>query len=197
MTYEDAYDLASKVPGWFSEYDFGKLYELLQENPPGVVLEVGSFLGRSAVFISCFRPVVCIDPWKLGPWFRRKISGLRPEVDLSGEDFSFLFQEYAIQNNPFGHRITPIKAKDDAVWDEWSHGPIGLLHLDHEHTDEAVYKSLHGWQKHLLPDAKMYLHDSHLEAVAKGIRRSGVRVLHTVRESKALPVVCVWPKLHI
>lgn len=189
--FEEAYGRASQIQGWFSRADFEKLHELLTATIDGCVLEVGSFLGRSTAFISHYHPVICIDPWRLGPKWAEALKKRGVEVDARGSSFYSAFERFAMTENPFGSRVVAIRKCDYDVWPAWG-GRIGLMHLDHLHTENAVFNSLRAWRRHLSPGAKVYVHDSNVPDVMKGIKRSGIEILEVVAASEFQPAVCAF-----
>jgi hypothetical protein len=187
MTFEEAWSICLKIPGWFSKEDAMKLWDLTSGLTD--VVEIGSFLGRSATLLSCvetIESVTCIDPWIAGPKMQKCI------YNKTNSDKSFfdLFSEFTSCTTNC-HKIRRIQAFDYDVCESWEH-KIEFIHLDHLHTEAAVFNSLVLWKRHLLPKAKVMIHDSNLIEVMNGIERSGITIEHIVKESIFEPAICSW-----
>ena len=184
------YEKINHVPGWFSFEDAVTIYECMPSD--GLVVEVGSFAGKSSRFISFFADVICIDPLKsTNDHF---ISCVKRAVGSETVDGNFesLFYKYAIKENENGHRVKIIKNYDFDVWDSWSYGKIGLLCIDHHHSERSVCESLVNWRKNLTKDAFVVVHDAMHKGVLAGIASSNICVHKVVRESLYCPAVCKW-----
>lgn len=201
MTFEENYKRIEHIPGWFSKEDCQAMWGLMQQHKEGLVVEIGSFMGRSATFISAMHNVICIDPWKIGKgqahdlYNKIKLEDKKSqpiEADLEIENFYHIFKKYAITENEYGYRVGSIIEYDYKLWDTWSLGKIGLLHLDHKHTEDAVYNSLLNWRRHLLPSATIFIHDMNFKNVAKGVAKSMIHIQKRIRSSLYEPVICRW-----
>lgn len=201
MDLEKAYNKSKNIPGWFSLEDARALMELLI-NSSGKIVEVGSFLGKSAVFTSCFKPVVCIDPWKANDALKNKIiEGLgenyKNDKILSKGNFYHLFEKFAIKENEFGYNVTAIKKPDTEVFNNWNGGKIGVLFLDHNHTYDSVMASLLGWKPHMAQDGKILIHDSNWIVIKNAINASKIFQCKIYSESLFKPMLCFWPSIKI
>lgn len=201
MTFEENYARIEHIPGWFSKEDCLALWDLMQKHEKGLVVEIGSFLGRSATFISALHHVICIDPWRIHPRRIPKVyEKIRAEdtkteimeIDPESNTLYPLFEKYAIKENEFGYRVGTIQGCDHTIWDQWSLGKIGLMHLDHEHSNNAVYNSLINWRRHMLPNAPILIHDMGYLDIDVGVARSMIHIEKRVRDSMFHPIVCRW-----
>ncbi len=50
--FEEAFDVADAIPGWFDQVSAAAFWAVIHEIRPRSVVEIGSFLGRSTVFIA-------------------------------------------------------------------------------------------------------------------------------------------------
>lgn len=68
MTFRDIVRDIYHVPGWLSEPEASVLYDAALSTPPdGVIVEIGSFAGRSTRLLAATgRTVFCVDPLELG-----------------------------------------------------------------------------------------------------------------------------------
>ena len=194
MEFETIYKVIENIPGWFSKEDAKILMNLIIKCKHEVV-EVGSFFGKSATFISHFKNVTCIDPWIANEGLKKKIKTLGLEVEANG-DFSHIFKLFAIEKNKHGKKIRIIQKPDYQVFDKWE-SKVGILFLDHHHTYEAVMKSLFGWKKHMCKYGKILIHDSNWKEVKKGIDDSGIHQYKSYKNSIYEPMLCSWDKIKI
>lgn len=189
------YEKVEHVPGWFSFEDAVALYNCIPEE--GIVVEVGCFCGKSARFISSFIDVVCIDPLKSYNDHFLSCARRVTDSEIDNGDFECFFKQHAILDNENRHRIQLIKKCDFDVWSNWKYGKIGLLYIDHEHTENSVFESIVNWEKHLTKDAFVVVHDAMHKGVLSGIARSNIRVCKIVRESLYCPAVCKWSPMFL
>lgn len=136
MTLREFYDAFMRCPGdgWL-DWDEALLLACYAEATRGPIVEVGSYMGRSACLLAQLeqdvfydpewrrerRPVYCIDPWTDGF-----------HSSLRGEEVYARFLEN-LERVP-GHRVTPIRLRVEEVVPI----PAGLVYLDGDHTYEGT-----------------------------------------------------------
>lgn len=135
------------VPGWFPEGSAVVLYTLMRARPPGTVVEIGSYLGRSTVFFALtmrqVNPggrVVAIDP-HTGD--RQQLEGLATDR-LATFD---LFRQHC-RAAGVDDLVEPHVAGSLDVSAGWS-GPVDLLYVDGWHSYDAVLADGEAWLPHL------------------------------------------------
>lgn len=134
------------VPGWMSAVELkeiDRLSSLLQ--PHDSILEIGSFLGRSAVQWAVNHPfgrVVCVDPWVGNPqdyidlYWIEKCDGDRSKVQLDQPTY-----KQFLTNTKHCTNILPVKMRsEDFEW--YFNSPPSLIFVDADHTYDGVIKDL-------------------------------------------------------
>ena len=146
--------IAATVPGWREGEEAAAVYGASYSRPDDAVLiEVGSFLGRSTILLAGARKlrgsgkVYCIDPF-----------------DCSGDDFSVPFYEKILAEQGGGSlreqfennidqagltewvRVLPRRAVDAAM--EWR-APVDLLLLDGDQSPQGAREAFDAWLPHL------------------------------------------------
>lgn len=121
------------IPGWFAQENRGGLAQLIGEHDIKTVIEVGSFLGLSAVwFAEWVEHVYCIDTWFEGATYESEnnLVGTLRRWDMP-RDFFPLFRDNVMRSGKW-HKITPIKGNSAFVAGEV---PVcDLVYLDGDHS---------------------------------------------------------------
>jgi hypothetical protein len=133
--------LLPKIAGWFAEENRVKLHELIRQHNIRTVVEVGSFLGLSAVwFAQRVEHVYCVDQWFEPATYESEnnLVGTLRRWDLP-RDFFPLFRDNVMRSGLW-HKITPIKGHSHYV-----HGEVpvaDLVYLDGSHKYEDVKRDI-------------------------------------------------------
>ena len=103
---------------------------------PDNVVEVGSYYGGSAVILARAgaRRLTLIDP------------AARPELLVSLARTGLL------------HQVRLLSYYDSQLWHLWD-SPVSFLFIDHQHDYVSTRNSLAAWRRHLVPGARIALHD--------------------------------------
>lgn len=164
-----AAERAGSIHGWLSRGEAELLFHLAARVRSGqVVVEIGSFLGRSTAHIALAVaegvPVYAIDPhtgdktWverfsirdaDTSPAFRRNMAQLGLESRV--------------------HALVATSADAAAQWAE--ERPIGLLFVDGWHSSDAVFEDGSLWLPHLAPDGCVVFDDWASPEVWDGMMR--------------------------
>lgn len=129
------------IPGWFSAENRAALGRLIEFHNVKSVVEVGSFLGLSAVwFAQRVEQVYCVDTW-FEPATHESDNNLVGTLRRWGlpRDFFHLFAENVMRSGVW-HKVCPIKGGSHHVIGEV---PIAdLVYLDAGHTYEQVKQDI-------------------------------------------------------
>ncbi len=124
------------IKGWLSKNE-EKLLAHFAKKADGVIVEIGSFQGKSAVAMAKMtkNPIYAIDPHYLGSYKK------------------------FLQNTKKYKNIIPIKKTSAAANKNWS-SPISLLHIDGNHEYKFAKQDLQLWLPHLKDDGVVICHDA-------------------------------------
>ena len=135
------------VPGWFTDEHAAVLDKLIQENEVSQVIEIGSYLGKSAVFFgSRVLETLCIDPFVMWPDGRNNGDAMRD----GGEDFFGKFKENIINARSHGPNLASIKVvrkTSEAAFHDNLELYADLIYVDGQHDYVSVKNDLLMWSR--------------------------------------------------
>ncbi|HWK28862.1 MAG TPA: class I SAM-dependent methyltransferase [Solirubrobacter sp.] len=179
--FEDAWSRAQAIDGYTTRPELSLLYHAALVTPgPGVIVEIGSYLGRSTVVLASAVAtsgrgrVVAVDP-------HTRALGIAelPEHDTRLEFLANLERAGVADHVELKHAYSVDAA---AAWDG---EPIRLHFVDGWHSRDAVVEDVSHWAPYLTPDAVVVFDDY---MASDGVRR-GVQDLHeagTLRRDGAI-----------
>ena len=131
------------APGWFAKENQNALYALIRDKGIKTVVEVGSFLGRSALWFATdplIEQVYCVDTWFEGATYESEnnLVGTLRRWDLP-RDFFPLFRDNVMRSGVW-HKICPIKGYSQDVFGEVPFAD--LVYLDGSHLYEDVLRDI-------------------------------------------------------
>ncbi len=150
----ETWSIVDSIGGFLSAKEAGLLHWAASESPPGPVLELGSYEGRSTVvFALAGRHVHAIDAWSL-------------EVDdLSAYDGGMTSANSVLDRFKQNIRRAQVEAQisihrglTHEVGRRWNI-PGTILFVDAGHTYADVKGDLEIWTPHLLPGGVLIMHD--------------------------------------
>lgn len=146
------------TPGWF--HHGAKILELVEQVRPTVCVELGTWLGASAIPVACAirrwqGTLTCIDTWA---------GDVRPTgVRTNAAPWMLVSCARNIMDAGLGPtiRLIPATTQDAAL--SWTQ-PIDYLYIDAAHDYASVRADLHAWVPHVRPGGVMLGDDygSHL-----------------------------------
>jgi predicted O-methyltransferase YrrM len=168
--FERGWQRAEQITGYTSRPELSLLYHGALATPdPGVIVEIGSYLGRStavlatAVADSGRGRVVAVDP-------HTRALGVAdlPEHDTKAEFLANLERAGVAQHVELRHAYSVDAAA------AWEGEPIRMHFVDGWHSREAVLEDVGRWADYLTPGALVVFDDY---MVSAGVRQ-GVQELH-------------------
>jgi predicted O-methyltransferase YrrM len=159
----------AEVDGWLGPAEGRLLHRLAAEaDPAGRIVEIGSWQGRSTIWLAAGAAsgrgarVVAIDPHE-GTSLRT--AGESTEAALRAN----------LERAGVADRVDVVVATSEDTAAGWSQ-PVSLLWIDGDHSYAAALRDLELWEPHLLPDARVALHDTFVfPAVERVVRERLVR----------------------
>jgi predicted O-methyltransferase YrrM len=143
------------IEGQISAREAALLHDLAAKTDSGVILEIGSYRGRSTVALALGTrsgenlPVYAIDPHE-------------PFTGALGKEFGPQ-DRIAFFKNILRGKVADIvrlvNLPSNEVAKSWNR-PIGLLWLDGDHTYEAVRGDFDSWEPHVLKGGCVVFHDA-------------------------------------
>lgn len=130
-----------EVFGWLPEANQKKLDELIKDYCVDNILEVGSFLGKSAIFFaSRVSEVTCIDNWKTENWKTTHADALS-----HGEDFYDEFLANILESDVFD-RIAVRRGLTEEVYKSLE-GVYDLVYIDANHDYDSVKRDIENYER--------------------------------------------------
>ena len=150
-----------------------KLYDLVRARRPRIIVEIGSYLGASALFMAAgarnavTRKIHCVDTW------------MNDAMDDERRDTYAAFR-LNTAGNPM---IEPHRGESTQIAAEFDQ-PIDLLLIDGDHSPEGVRNDWHAWSPSLADGATVVLHDC---GWARGVQELIQTITPQVRDADRLP----------
>jgi predicted O-methyltransferase YrrM len=165
------------VEGWLSDDQARRLWEAARRvRPPGRVVEIGSFRGRSTIVLRLAAPegveVVAIDPHGGGD---RGPQELAPDARRGDEDFQAFRRNLRAAGVDSG--VRHVRRMSNDAFSEVE-GPIELLYVDGAHRYAAARADIEAWGKRVAPGGTLLVHDAYN---AVGVMLAQLRVLFCSR----------------
>lgn len=158
------------IPGSTTKREGLWLYQLALAGPgKGVIVEIGSFLGRSTIYLARGskaarrEKVYAIDPHLGAPVINHKFSGPTYRQFLNN-----------IKAAQVSDMIVPMKRRSGEAVRGWRQ-PVRLLFIDGDHAYRAVKQDLMQWGKFVVEGGVIAVHDA--VNLGVGPPRAIVRVL--------------------
>ncbi len=147
--------LVSTVEGWLYDEEVELLYRLASGVREGVIVEIGSYRGKSTVALALgsrdgsHAPVFAVDPHEDFTGVSGFQFGPRDRDEFS----------QSILRCGVSELVRPVSLTSAAAAEGWDL-PVGLLWIDGDHRYESVKLDLDLWRPYLAPRAFVALHDS-------------------------------------
>lgn len=142
-----------QIPGFCPVPQLAVLQYLAANIPEnGIVVEVGCLFGRSAFTWATSSPpdarIFCVDVWD-GSQFPA-YSGFSSKRGQNLGQRKNTIEEFKKNVNLCHEKITCLQEKSPLS--EWKSGPIDIIYLDADHSDEGFRNDLEFWSMHLKRD---------------------------------------------
>jgi hypothetical protein len=181
--------MVDAIPGMCGEEKMIAVMEIMRHTPPGDVVEIGSWWGRSAaMFVWLARhysvgKVLCVDPWR-----NDAMAQGDPMVDAASaeQDTEEALRIFQINLAPFAlGDLNYIRARSrdaaprygpglavttEAFGPVAYAGQIALLHIDGNHSEPEVSADCEMWTPHVVPGGWI-IFDDYEWAFGDGVKR--------------------------
>jgi predicted O-methyltransferase YrrM len=171
--------------GWLTHAEGMLLHELARSCRQGSIVEIGSWKGRSTIWLACGsrrgagRPVVAVDPH----------TGSEEHRTATFAPATFDEFRSNLERAGVSDAVEPLVTTSVAAASAFAE-PVGLVFIDGAHDYESVCDDIEAWHPKLLPGGTMAFHDVvsdwpgvwqavHDRAIAPG-RLERVRFVHSV-----------------
>jgi hypothetical protein len=181
--------LVDAIPGMCGEEKMIAVMEIMRHAPPGDVVEIGAWWGRSAaLFVSLARhygigKVLCVDPWDLGALAQGEAMVDAASAEQDTEEALRIFE---INLAPLAQgQLNYIRARSvegaaryracrnvhtDAFGDTEFAGRVAVLHIDGNHSEPAVAADAAAWTPLVIPGGWI-IFDDYEWAFGDGVKR--------------------------
>ena len=154
--FDDAWAQARDVEGWLTEAQARRLFAAAgRVGPDGLVVEIGSFRGRSAIVLAgAGAEVVCIDPHAGSDRGPQEIAADAGRGDADHEAF-----HANIARAGAADRVRHVRAFSGAALDRVP-GAVDVLFVDGAHRFGPARADLVRWGDRVVPGGRMLVHDA-------------------------------------
>jgi len=161
-----AYARASFIGGWLARDEAELLFEIAAAVPDGQdIVEIGSYLGRSTAFLAMGagpgRTVHGVDPHTSGCLQLGSGEG----IDTS-KQFRRNMAQVGVEDKVEAHVMVSVEGAHS-----YQGRPVGLLFVDGNHSEKAVYEDGKEWSVHLAPGCVVAFDDISWHGVEEGVKR--------------------------
>ncbi len=143
------------IPGYIYEEEVVLLQQEAAKVPEnGVIVEVGSFKGKSTVSLAgASKQSVVV--YAVDTWDNRAMGTSEKPGDI--------FPEFLANVKEFGGRIVPLRGESQEIGKRWNghvvFNRIDLLFIDADHSEPAVYADLTTWIPFVKVGGTLLMHD--------------------------------------
>jgi MiaB/RimO family radical SAM methylthiotransferase len=156
LNVEDIHRLANEIDGWLTPREGELLYTIAKSNKSGDIVEIGSWKGKSTLYLSCGviqgseRRVYAVDRHTGSMEQRARTSKLINTLD----EFLSNLKRYNIS-----HVVKPV-ISDSSAASKTIDTDISLVFVDGSHEYDDVERDFECWWPKLKMDGIMALHDT-------------------------------------
>jgi Methyltransferase domain len=173
--FKGRFDQAMEIPGWLHPDQASMLCYLADQCPAGPIVEIGSFKGKSTVFLATgAKPdatVFAVDPHILTLMGSRQD---RAKAEADGvENTGSSWERFQQTLTEWGaiDRVSPIREFSYDARKNWN-DPIALLWIDGDHSYDGVKQDIDDWAPLVVKNGYIAFHDTRPKGDHIGVRRA-------------------------
>jgi predicted O-methyltransferase YrrM len=157
-------DAARRAPGFLPEEEGLALYSAALRAPAGPFLEIGSYCGKSALYLGAAASergtlLYSLDHHKGSEEQQPGEEYHDPRlVDESGQINTLPEFKKTIRVAGLAQHILPIVGTSESIAATWKI-PLGFVFVDGGHSHEAAHSDYEGWTPHLAVGGLLAIHD--------------------------------------
>lgn len=172
-TLGDSFKAAKDLAGWLHPDQAAMICHLAHICPPGPIVEIGSFKGKSTVYIAHgmkdTNTFTAIDPHlSTLAGSRRDREATADGEQTTWEPFNTVLRKWNITD-----RVNVIRDYSYNVRKTWN-DPIAFLWIDGDHSYDAVKKDIEDWVDLVMPGGFLAFHDTHRDHAGHGGPRKAI-----------------------
>lgn len=160
------FELASSIKGFMHDDEAVLLYQTsLKAAGSGVLLEIGSYCGKSAYFIGLAAReknsvLFSVDHHRGSEEQQKGQEYFDPDLfdEKAGRINTLPLFEETLKRTELEDTIVPIVAKSATAGKMWP-GPISMLFIDGGHSIEDALEDYNVWEKHIVKNGFLVIHD--------------------------------------
>jgi hypothetical protein len=182
MSLFEAIHASNQAEGWLFPAEKTLLYSLAQGVPrDGAIVELGSWMGRSAIMLAkgsmagCGAPVFAVDVFSTDGGETAPLYA--PFLNSGSVDYLATFEQN-IGNAGVASLVRPIKSTTIEAARDWVGPRVRFLYIDANHSYRAVRDDFLAWAIHCGPGSWCAFHD-YSNPKARGVQRFVDRLLAT------------------
>jgi predicted O-methyltransferase YrrM len=163
----DVRKLVEKVDGWLTDSEGELLYRLAKDCNKGVIVEIGSWKGKSTIWLSAGSKagnkvkVYAVDPH----------TGSEEHKEAYGKVWTFEEFKKNIKNAGMDDIVIPLVKESVPAAAEFKE-PVGLIFVDGAHDYESVKKDFKAWYPKVADGGIMVFHDTFFDGPKRVVEES-------------------------
>lgn len=157
------------IPSYTHLDELVSLFELVRQHQLQRIIEVGSHLGKSSLFLACALPrggtLYCIDTW---------------QNDAMPGGTADVFEAFCKNTMPLKDRIVVVRANTRSLTEADVPSPIDMVFIDADHSYRSVKRDIQLFAHHVRKGGFLAFHDFGSWA---GVTRGVAELLQTLEWS--------------
>ncbi len=172
--YGEKHDFVSvlkNVDGFFTEHDALMYRNLVDGIKNGIIVEIGSYLGTSALCVAdiCRKngnKIYCVDTWNGSEEHQKGEGACLCDPKLLYQSFCENIQNYGYEDVVVPVRMDSVSAAKKFIAEKTK---VDMVFIDGDHSYKSVSKDITMWEKTLVKDGVVSGHDIMWDSVKRSV----------------------------